>query len=79
MATTLHKQADNPPLITSTERKLNAELQLRRNLAITDSVRERVRTKLIDVPIEDSPVKRARPLGRDEQVFPVTVRGGVNG
>ena len=77
MTTTLHKQADNPPL-TTTERKLNAELQLRRNLAITDSVRERVRTKLIDVPIEDSPVKRSRPLGRDENVF-FLKNEGVNG
>lgn len=51
---------------STAERRLNAETQLARNLGITDSVRERVRTKLIDVQIEDSPVKRGRD--RDEQV-----------
>ena len=68
MTTTLRRQADsnNPP--TTTERKLNAETQLRRNLQITDSVRERVRTNLIDVQIEDSPIKRERTRERDEQV-----------
>jgi hypothetical protein len=52
--------------LSTAERKLNAETQLRRNLAITDSVRERVRTKLIDVPIEDSPVKRERSRTKDQ-------------
>ena len=66
--TTLRNTTAGPP--TTAERKINAEHQLRRNLAITDSTRERVRAKLIDVTLEDSPVKRERPRDRekDEQV-----------
>ncbi len=64
--TTLRNTADQP---TTAERKHNAESLLQRKLGITDSTRERVRTKLIDVAIEDSPVKRDWPRrGRDEQV-----------
>jgi hypothetical protein len=65
--TTLRNPVDPPA--TTTERRINAEAQLRRNLGITDSARERVRTKLIDVPIEDSPLKRDFPRGRDAQVL----------
>jgi hypothetical protein len=57
--------ADRP---SSAERRVNAELQLRRNLAISDSARQRVRTRLIDIHIEDSPVKRESSRERDEQV-----------
>jgi len=64
--TALKNSLDGP---TTAERRQNAESQLARNLGITDSVRERVRTKLIDVQIEDSPIKRDIPRrGRDEQV-----------
>jgi hypothetical protein len=62
--TTLRNPQDRPSTV---ERKVNAETHLRRNLGITDSARERVRTKLIDVPIEDSPVKRDWRR-RDEEV-----------
>ena len=65
---------------TSTDRRIHAaESQLRRNIGITDSVKERVRTKLGDLPIEDSPIKRdippttqtsSRARIRDEQVSP---------
>jgi hypothetical protein len=65
--TTLRNVGADAP--STAERKINAETQLRRNLGITDSIRERVRTKLIDVPIEDSPIKRDRPRDRDEQVI----------
>jgi hypothetical protein len=61
--TTLRNPVEHPSTV---ERRLGAEALLRRNLGITDSARERVRTKLIDVPIEESPVKRR---GRDEEVF----------
>jgi hypothetical protein len=67
--TTLRNPVDPPAATTATERRINAEAQLRRNLGITDSARERVRTKLIDVPIEDSPLKRDFPRGRDAQVL----------
>lgn len=60
---------------TTVERKHNAETLLQRKLAITESARERVRSKLIDVPIEDSPIKRDWPRrGRDEQVNSTTPR-----
>jgi len=66
--TALRNAAEGGP--NTAERKLNAQQQLRRNLAITDSARERIRTKLIDTTIEDSPVKRdrGRTKGEDEQV-----------
>jgi hypothetical protein len=65
---TLRNTADLP---TTAERKHNAESLLQRKLGITDSARERVRTQLVDVAIEDSPVKRDWPRrGRDEQVRP---------
>lgn len=67
--TTLRTAVDADTGPSTAERRITAESHLRRNLGITDSVRERVRTKLIDVPIEDSPVKRDR-RGRDEQVIP---------
>jgi hypothetical protein len=57
--------------LATAERKISAEAHLRRNLGITDSARERVRTKLADVEIEDSPIKHRDhlPRGRrDEQV-----------
>jgi hypothetical protein len=67
--TTLRNTAEQP---TTAERKHNAEALLQRKLGITDSARERVRSKLIDVPIEDSPIKRDWPRrGRDEQVPPI--------
>lgn len=66
--TTVRSTTEGGP--STAERRLNAETQLRRNLAITDSARERVRTKLIDVPIEDSPFKRerSRTKEQDEEV-----------
>jgi len=69
MATLRNKAASGP---ATTERKLIAEAHLKRNLGITDSTRERVRTKLAGVEIEDSPIKqRDGPRGRrDEQVNP---------
>jgi len=68
--TTLRNTAEQQP--TTAERKHNAEALLQRKLGITDSARERVRSKLIDVPIEDSPIKRDWPRrGRDEQVLPI--------
>lgn len=68
--TTLTALRDPVGAPSTAERRQNAEEQLARNLGITDSVRERVRTKLIDVPIEDSPIKRDLPRrGRDEQVL----------
>jgi len=69
MTTLLNTAEDGP---NTAERKLTAEQQLRRNLAITDSARERIRTKLIDTTIEDSPVKRdrGRTKGQDEEVIP---------
>ena len=55
---------------STADRKLAAEAQLRRNLGITDSARERIRTKLIDVAIEDSPIKRdIFQRKKDEQVY----------
>jgi len=56
----------------TTERKLIAEAHLKRNLGITDSARERVRTKLAGVEIEDSPIKqRDGSRGRrDQEVTP---------
>ena len=66
MSTLTTLRADGP---TTAERKHNAESLVQRKLAITDSARERVRSKLIDIPIEDSPIKRDWPRrGRDEQV-----------
>ena len=68
--TALRNEAPDGP--ATAQRKSTAEALLKRNLGITDSARERVRTKLAGVEIEDSPIKqRDGPRGRrDEQVNP---------
>jgi hypothetical protein len=63
--TALRNGSDAP---STAERRRTAETQLARNLTVTDSVRERVRTNLVDIPIEESPIKRD-PRKRDEKVL----------
>lgn len=74
MTTLQNLPTDGP---STTERRFTAEQHLRRNLGITDSARERVRTRLIDVAIEDSPVKRDRPRDRDKDQLVCSVKGEV--
>jgi hypothetical protein len=61
--------------LATAERKITAEAHLRRNLGITDSARERVRTKLGDVEIEESPIKLRDqiPRGRRDEQVPQTI------
>ena len=76
MTTLRHPSDRDRP--STLERKLAAESHLRRPLTITDSARERVRTTLIDVPIEDSPIKKDWRRRDEEVLFPIRVFGGTD-